>query len=438
MDRKDILEQIRLFGDDVGKKDFTPGETYIYPTAPMIDGDEVANLIDVALDLPKQLSLEGKYTKSFNRKLMDYYGNGVRKVRLTNSGSSANLLAVTAITQPEFGERSAKPGDEVITVAAGFPTTVNPIIQNGLVPVFLDVNLDTVTPNMTELEMAIIKGKTKAVVLANPLGNALDSESIREICDEFNIFFIEDACDSLGGKLNGRPLGTFGDVSTLSFYPAHHLCGGEAGAVVTKSPMLDVVVESLRSWGRSCWCEPGKDNTCGKRFSQKCETLPEGYDHKFMYSRIGYNLKGDEFAAALLDAQFDKLEYFTAMRRLNWKRLREGLDKYSRYFKFMQPTAGSEPSWFGFLITIKDPTPFSRLELITHLEENKVGTRLLFGGNLLRQPMYKNIQHRVYSDLLSTDVICRNSFWIGCHPGMKEEHVKYILGVFDGFMEKHK
>lgn len=440
MQKAEILSDARHYGDSLihNAREFIAGETFIPATSPQLDGDEVHNLVDVALDLPQTLELEGKYTKSFSRKLLEHHGNGTRKVRLTNSGSSANLLAITAITQVEFGEKRAKVGDEVITVAAGFPTTVNPIIQNGLVPVFLDVNLDTLTPSVVDIEMAIEEGKTKAIVLANPLGNAIDAVSIKEIADEYGILFIVDNCDGLGGTLNGIPLGSFGDVSTLSFYPAHHLCGGEAGAVITKSPMIDKVIDSLRSWGRSCWCEPGKDNTCGKRFAQKCELLPEGYDHKYTYSRIGYNLKGSEFSAAILDAQIDKLDFFVSMRRLNWKRLRNGLDKYSKYFKFMKPAEHSEPSWFGFLITIKEPCPFSRLELIQYLEEHKIGTRLMFGGNLLRQPMYKNINHRIFSDLLSTDVIANHSFWIGCHPNMKEEHVEYVLKTFDNFMGRYK
>jgi len=373
-DNAELLEAIRLSNSET--KPFVPGETYIYPTAPLMDTDEVANLVDVALGLPTGLQLEGKYTKSFAKKLAELYKTAPSSIRLTNSGSSANLLAVIAITSQVFGERRAKPGDEVLTVAAGFPTTVNPIIQNGLVPVFLDVNLDTVTPDVTQIEMAIEEGKTKAIVLANPLGNPVDSESIRDICNEFGIFFIEDNCDGLGGTLNGVPLGTFGDISTLSFYPAHQLCGGEAGAVISKTPMLDLIVESFRSWGRACTCAPGQDGRCGKRFGHKYEQLPEGYDHKFAYSHIGYNVKGSEFSAALLDAQFDKLEYFTAMRRLNWNRLHEGLGKYSKYLKFQKATPGSAPSWFGFLITIKEPAPFTRLDLVKFLEANKVGTRL--------------------------------------------------------------
>jgi CDP-6-deoxy-D-xylo-4-hexulose-3-dehydrase len=437
MTKDEILDIIRNEYEGV-KKEFIPGETYIHPTAPMMDSDEVANLIDVALDLPNQIQLEGKYTKSFAQKLGRFYGTQPSSIRLTNSGSSANLVAISALTSPILGERRAKPGDEVLTVAAGFPTTVNPIIQNGLVPVFLDVDLDTITPDIIQLEMAIVEGKTKAIVLANPLGNAVDSESIVDMCKEFGIFYIEDNCDGLGSTLNGVPLGTFGDISTLSFYPAHHLCGGEAGAIVSKTPIMDLVAESFRSWGRACTCAPGQDGRCGKRFGHKYEQLPEGYDHKFAYSHIGYNVKGTEFAASLLDAQIDKLDYFVSMRRLNWSRLRDGLAKHSKYLKFQKPTKGAKPAWFGFLMTIKDPAPFTRLELIKFLDAHKVGTRLLFGGNLLRQPMYKNVEHRVHTDLLSTDVICNNSFWIGCHPSMTEQHTDYIISVFDEFFEAHK
>lgn len=438
MNRDSLIERSRRFGESKTSKKFIPGQTYIYPTAPMMDGDEVANLVDVALSLPERLELEGKYTKSFRRKLLDFYGHNTRNVRLTNSGSSANLVAVSTLTAEEFGEKRARPGDEVITVACGFPTTVNPILQNGLVPVFMDVDINTIVPDPEQIESAIEEGKTKAIVIANPLGNAVDWVALREIADDYGIFLIEDGCDSLGGTLNGQPLGTFGDISTLSFYPAHHLCGGEAGAYITKSPMIDKVATSFRDWGRSCWCEPGKDNTCGKRFSQDGGELPKGYDHKFMYARIGYNVKGDEFSAALLDAQFDKLEYFIAMRRLNWKRLHDGLSKYSKYFRFQSHIKGANPSWFGFLMTIKEPSPFTRPDVVQFLEANKVGTRLLFGGNLLKQPMYQSIKHRVFTDLNNTDIIMRNSFWVGCHPSMQEEHVNYVLSVFDKFMETHK
>jgi CDP-6-deoxy-D-xylo-4-hexulose-3-dehydrase len=288
-----------------------------------------------------------------------------------------------------------------------------------------------------KVEMAIEEGKTKAIMIAHPLGNPFDVEAIREIADEYNLFLIEDNCDGLGGTFGNIPLGTFGDVSTLSFYPAHHLCGGEAGAVVTKSPMIDKVATSLRDWGRACWCEPGKDNTCGKRFSQTIGQLPPHYDHKYTYSRIGYNLKGNEFSAALLDAQIDKLEYFTAMRRLNWNRLREGLDKYSKYFRFMQHSTRANPSWFGFMLSVKQPSPFTRREIIQFLEENKVGTRLFFGGNLIKQPAYDRAEYRIFDDLINTDIIMENSFWIGCHPSMTQSHTDYIIGIFDKFMEKY-
>jgi CDP-6-deoxy-D-xylo-4-hexulose-3-dehydrase len=428
-----LLERSSRYGEGANTYKFVKGETYIYPTAPYMDGDEVKNLVDVALDMPDKMSLRGKYTKSFTSKMLEAHKGVMRLMSLVNSGSSANLAAVSAITASEFGQRALKLGDEVITVAAGFPTTVNPIIQNGGVPVFLDVDLDTICPDPTQIEMAVEEGKTKAIVVANPLGNAVDSESIREICDQYDLFYIEDNSDGLGGTLNGMPLGTFGDLSTLSFFPAHHITGGEAGAVLTRSPMLHKVVESFISWGMGCNCRPFETNRCGTRFSRKVEGLPVDYDHRYIYERIGYNLKGTEFAAALLDAQIDKLDYFVSMRRLNWKRLREGLDKYSNYLKFQKPTTGSSPSWFGFLITLKDPCPFTRRELIMFLEENKIGTRMLFGGNLLRQPMYKNINHRVIGDLHASDVIIRNSFWIGCHPRMGEEEIAYVLGVFDKF-----
>jgi len=438
MKYEDILELIINNEDELsGKKEFVPGQDYISPANAVMNGDEVANLVSVALSLPENKNwLDGKFTTSFTRKLIEVYGNRMRSARLCNSGSSANLLAVTAITQPEFGDRRAKPGDEVITVACGFPTTVNPIVQNGLVPVFLDVSLDTLTPSIIDIEMEIIEGKTKAIVLANPLGNAVDSTAIREICDEFKIFYIEDNSDGLGGKLNGVPLGTFGDISTLSFYPAHHLCGGEQGAVVSSSPMIDKIVRSLMQWGRDCWCSPGKDNTCGKRFGHECGGIE--YDHKYIYSRIGYNLQGTEFSASLLDAQIDKLDYFTSMRKLNWNRLRAGLDKYSKYFKFQMPSKGAEPSWFGFLMTVKEPSPFTRLELTQYLESKMIGTRMMFAGNLLRHPAYKNVEHRVSGELMTSDYIMRNSFWVGCHPAMTEQHTEYIIKTISEFLERYK
>ena len=435
--RDKILSDALEYGDKP-EMEFRAGETYIPVAKAVMNGDEVRNLIDVALDLPDKFTPHGKYTTSFSRKLLAAHRNIMRCVQLTNSGSSANLLAISALTSPAFGRRGIKPGDEIITVAAGFPTTVNPIIQNRAVPVFLDVDTDTFTPDVTQIEMAVEEGKTKAIMLANPLGNPVDSVSIRDICDEFGILYIEDNSDGLGGTLNELPLGTFGDMSTLSFYPAHHLCGGEAGAILSKSPMVNKIINSFCSWGRSCWCEPGKDNTCGKRFSHKWESLPEGYDHKYVYEHIGYNLKGNEFSAALLDAQIDKLDFFIAMRRLNWSRLHVGLEKYSKYLKFQKPTKGSNPSWFGFAISLKEPAPFTRLELVTYLESHKIGTRQFFGGNLLRQPMYKDINHRVFGNLNGSDYLCKNTFWVGCHPAMKEEHVDWIIKTIGDFMESHK
>jgi len=381
---------------------------------------------------------EGRYAHQFERNLVDYYRNTVRNVTLCNSGSSANLLAITTITDPVFGQRRAKPGDEIITVAAGFPTTINPIIQNGLVPVFVDVGLSTFTPNMEVIENAIVEGRTKAVVLAHPLGNPFDVGSLRDICDEYNIFLIEDSCDGLGGTFGNRMVGSFGDLATLSFYPAHHITAGEGGAVLIRdNPMLTKIVKSFRDWGRDCWCEPGKDNTCGKRFCQKLGQLPEGYDHKYTYSRLGYNLKITDLQAALLVSQLKKIDGFVARRRYNWEYLRAGLDKYSKYFRFQTRLPEANPSWFGFAITVKETAPFNRNELIQYLEENKIGTRLLFGGNMLKQPAYKGVRHKVFQALVNTDVIMRDTFWIGVYPGIQDEQLEHMIDTFERFFERH-
>lgn len=427
--REKILEDVKNFINKDTKK-FVPGETYIPPSGKVIDGDDISSLVSSALDA---WLTEGKYAKVFERAMVDFFKNTIRNVSLCNSGSSANLLAVTAITDKVFGERRAKPDDEIITVAAGFPTTLNPIIQNQLTPVFVDVDLDTFVPDVDVIENAIVEGKTKGIVLAHPLGNPFDGDTIRDICNEYGIWLIEDTCDGLGGTLYSRPVGSFGDIATLSFYPAHHITAGEGGACLTQSPMVKKVLESFRDWGRDCWCLPGKDNTCGKRFCQSFPTLPEGYDHKYIYSRIGYNLKATDMQAALLVSQLKKLPDFIARRRHNWQFLREKLDYYKKYFRFMQPIKGADPSWFGFAITVKETAPFNRSELVQYLEEHKVGTRLMFGGNLLQQPAYKGIHHRVFQPLVNTDVIMRDSFWIGVYPGIDDEQLEYIVKVFDQF-----
>jgi CDP-4-dehydro-6-deoxyglucose reductase, E1 len=434
--RETIVERAKEYINKLPKKEFIPGETYIQTSGQVFDGDDVASVVDVALGM---WYADGEHAKEFEKDLRNFYKNTIRHVVLTNSGSSANLLAVTAITDKTFGQRRANSEDEIITVAAGFPTTVNPILQNNLIPVFVDVSLEGFVPDVDVIENAIIEGRTKGIVLAHPLGNPFDADTIRGICDEYGIWFIEDTCDGLGGTLHNKMLGSFGDVSTLSHYPAHHITSGEGGSLLIQSPMVEKVIESYRDWGRDCWCEPGKDNTCGKRFGWKLGDLPECYDHKYTYSRIGYNLKATDFQAALLVSQLKKLPKFIEARRRNWKLLREGLDKYSRYFRFMSPIKGADPSWFGFAITVKPSASFSRNELIPYLESRKVGTRLMFGGNLLRQPAYRDIPHKIFGDdLIHSDIIMRDSLWIGVYPGITDEMIEYTLSVFDDFVESRK
>jgi CDP-6-deoxy-D-xylo-4-hexulose-3-dehydrase len=436
MNQSEIVEQAREFINQQKPQAFIPGSTYITASGQYFDSEDIATLVECALG---QWYAEGKYAHLFEKDLLQFYrgkshGN-LRSIVLANSGSSANLLAITTITDKVFGSRTANPGDEIITVGVGFPTTINPIIQNRLVPVFVDVDLNTLCPDMEVIENAIVEGKTKGVILAHPLGNAFDVEQLRDICNEYGIWLVEDNCDGLGGTLNGKLLGSFGDISTLSFYPAHHITAGEGGACLIQSPMVKKVLQSFRDWGKSCWCEPGVDNTCGKRFCWQEGDLPEGYDHKYTFSRIGYNLKATDLQASLLTSQLKKLPFFVQKRRENWVALREGLDKYKKYFRFMHPTPGSDPSWFGFMITVKESAPFTRRELIDFLESRKIGTRLVFGGNLLRQPAYQNIQYREFQTLINSDVVTSYSFWIGVHPSIGPEQMEYMLKTFDDFIE---
>lgn len=435
MNAEIIVELTKNYIKKQKPKAFVPGSTYITSSGQYFDENDVSTLVECALG---QWYAEGKYAKQFEKDLRIFYNTSyIRHVVLANSGSSANLLAVTAITDKTFGSRRANIGDEVITVGVGFPTTINPIIQNGLIPVFVDVNLNTLCPDVEVIENAIVEGKTKAIILAHPLGNPFDAEQLRDICDEYGIWLIEDNCDGLGGTFNNKLLGSFGDISTLSFYPAHHITAGEGGACLIQSPAVKKVLQSYRDWGKSCWCEPGVDNTCGKRFCWQEGELPEGYDHKYTFSRIGYNLKATDLQASLLTSQLKKLSFFVDKRRQNWQALREGLDKYKKYFRFMQPLKGANPSWFGFLLTVKESAPFTRRELIDYLEEHKIGTRLVFAGNAMRQPAYQGIKHRVFQELVNADVVMSYSFWIGCHPSMTEEMIDYILSVFGTFIEDH-
>lgn len=428
------VAKARNYINNLSPPKFKPGETYIPPASQVVDGDEVANLIEVALS---RRYAEGKYAKAFEKGLLEYYKYAIRGVSLANSGSSANLLTVATITDKVFGERRAEPGDEIITVAAGFPTTINPIIQNGLVPVFVDVSLDTFVPDVEVIENAVVEGKTKGIILAHPLGNAFDAQAIRDICDEYNIWFIEDTCDALGGTFNGKLLGSFGDLATLSFYPAHIIMSGEGGAVMTQSPMVKKVLESYCSWGKDCWCLPGIDNTCGMRFEQKLGELPEGYDHKYTFSRVGYNLKMTDMQASVLLAQLGKLQKFIDARKSNHKYLMEKLEKYSKYFRFQRPIAGADPCWFGFSLTVKETSPFNRNEIISFLESKRIGTRLLFAGNIVRQPAYIGKHYKVFGNLVNSDVIMRDSFWIACHPALTEEMLEYMVKSFDEFIGKY-
>lgn len=434
MKREKVISIVKNYIDGLPTTKFKPNETYIPASGKVIDSNDIASLMEAVLDMH---FTEGRWAKQFEREIQFKFKNLIRHVILCNSGSSANLLAVTAITDPVFGEHSAHPGDEIITVAAGFPTTLNPIIQNKLIPVFVDVDPVTFTPDPEVIEHAVTP-KTKGIVLAHPLGNPFEAEAIRDICDEYGLWMVEDGCDSLGGTLNGIPVGTFGDISTVSFYPAHQITAGEAGAIFTNEPMTKKVIESFRDWGRDCWCETGKDNTCGKRFAWNFPDLPEGYDHKYVYSRIGYNLKTTDLQASLLVSQLNKLDGFVEKRRYNWKRLHDGLSKYSKYLTMPKATVGSKPSWFGFSMGVRETAPFKRHDITMFLELNKIGTRLMFGGNLLRQPAYKNISHRIFQELFNTNTIMRDSFWIGVYPGITDEMIDYTLSTFDKFMKQYK
>lgn len=431
-----IIEKSRRYVNSLPKPKFVPGETYITSSGQVSDGEEAAVLVDVAL---KGRFAEGPYVKQFDKDLRDYLNHQVRFSNLCNSGSSASLLAMTTITAEEFGSHRAMPGDEIITVAAGFPTTVNPILQNRLVPVFVDVAIGTYVPNPIHIE-EMVSAKTKAIILAHPLGNPYDLKAVRDIADEYDLFLIEDACDALGGKFDGNMVGTYGDMATLSFYPAHQITAGEGGAVLTDSPMIDKVLKSFRDWGRDCWCAPGKDNTCGKRFDWQLGALPKGYDHKYTYSRMGYNLKATEMQAAILCAQLKKLPDFVERRRHNWQRLHDGLMAMGadKYLILPRATANSEPSWFGFCLTVKESAAFTRPQIINFLEHKKIGTRLLFGGNLMRQPAYKGIVHRAHDQLYNSDTIMRQTFWVGVWPGITDEMVDYMLEVFEDFITSHQ
>ncbi len=395
------------------------------------DSEEMVSLVDASLDF---WLTAGRFSRQFEKEFSELLG--VKHCLLVNSGSSANLLAVSSLTAKEFGERRFLPGDEVITSACAFPTTVNPIIQNNLIPVFVDVEPGSYNVPADKIEKAITN-RTKAVFIAHTLGNPADLYKIMEVVGKHNLWFIEDNCDALGSKYEGKYTGTFGHISTYSFYPAHHITMGEGGALVTNDPDISRVVKSFRDWGRDCWCEPGCDNTCGKRFAQQLGDLPYGYDHKYAYSHIGYNLKLTDMQAAIGVAQLKKLPLFTEIRKRNWQALYRGLKGYQDYLILPEAESGSDPNWFGFAITVRDDSLFSRNDIVNYLERRKISTRPLFSGNILRHPAYQNIKHRVYGRLANTDYIMKNTFWIGVYPGLDEDKINYVTGVFKSFFKQY-
>ena len=402
-------------------KSIVAGENYIPVTGKVIDKEDLLFGVEAVLD---GWLTAGRFSNEFERELSRFMG--ARFALMVNSGSSANLLAFYTLTSPKLEERQILPGDEIITVAAGFPTTINPLIQYGCVPVFLDIDIPSYNIKHELIESAITP-KTKAIMVAHTLGNPFNLQVVMDVAKKYNLWVIEDDCDSLGAEYNGKKTGTFGDLATLSFYPAHHITMGEGGAVLINNPKLKKIAESFRDWGRDCWCEPGKDNTCGLRFCQKLGDLPEGYDHKYTYSHIGFNLKATDIQAAIGLSQLKKANGFIERRRRNHEMLYSKVKQLEEYFILPEATANSNPSWFGFLLTIKDGTKINRNKLVAFLEEQKIGTRLLFGGNLLNQPAYKNLNYRVVGNLDNTNKVMHDAFWLGVWPGLEETHYDYII-----------
>ncbi len=414
---------------------------YIPASGKVLDEKELLNMIDASLDM---WLTAGRFNDEFEKKFSDFLNT--KHCLTVNSGSSANLLALTALTSYKLGDKSLKQGDEVISVAAGFPTTINPIVQNGLIPVFVDIEAGTYNIKAEDIEKSLTD-KTRAIFIAHTLGNPFNLDKVMEICQKHDLWLIEDNCDALGSRYKNKFTGTFGHIGTFSFYPAHHITMGEGGAVVTNDKTLYKILLSLRDWGRDCWCSPGKDNTCNKRFSYQLGNLPYGYDHKYIYSNLGYNLKITDWQASIACAQMDKLDKFSEKRDENFKLLYEGLKKFNEYFILPEALPEAKPSWFGFILSLKENTKFNRLDVIKYLEENKIGTRLLFSGNILRQPLFVhnhiplriNDSEVLYSDELTeehfimlpnTEFIMNNAFWIGLWPGIRQKEINYILEVF--------
>ncbi len=421
--REDIVAMARAWYDAQPASAFVPGETYIPPSGKVMDGDDCAALVDASLDM---WLTAGRYAQRFERELADRFGR--RDSKLTVSGSAANLLAFATLTSWKLGSRALKPGDEVLTVAAGFPTTVTPIIQYGCIPVFVDIDIATHNVDVDALEAAI-GPKTRAVMIAHSLGNPFDVSRIADLCRKHGLYLIEDCCDAFGATVNGQQVGTFGDIATLSFYPAHHITMGEGGAVLMNDPKLAKICESFRDWGRDCYCAPGCDNSCNKRFNWRLGTLPKGYDHKYTYSHVGYNMKVSDMQAALGCSQLGKLDRFIAARRANFEGLTRRLKSagLEAFFHLPQPLPNSEPSWFGYLLTLRDDARINRNMMTSMLEDRKVGTRMLFAGNLLRQPAFMDIKRRIAGSLEHTDKVMCDSFWMGVWPGLDDPRLDYMV-----------
>ena len=427
--RRKILGLVREFAtESLARGAFRPGETAVPPAGKVLNADDLASMVDASLD---GWLTTGRFNQAFEERLAAYLG--VAHARTTNSGSSANLLALSALTSPLLGERALKTGDEVITAAAGFPTTVNPILQNGLVPVFVDATLPSYNPSVENVAAAI-SPRTRAISLAHALGNPFAAEEMRALADRHGLWLLEDCCDALGSTYRGRKVGTFGHAGTLSFYPAHQITTGEGGAVFTSGELLLRAVESFRDWGRDCWCAPGKENTCGKRFDWQLGDLPKGYDHKYIYAHAGYNLKITDMQAALGLSQLARIDAFVAARARNYAWLRARLAPLAGQLILPEATPESEPSWFGFPLTLDESVDFSRVDLLKYLDQRRVGTRLLFGGNLTRQPYLAGRAYRVAGKLDIADRIARDTFWIGLWPGLGEPELAHVADAIEEFV----
>jgi len=428
--KKEILNLVDQFAaDKFSQKDFIPGVTPVPVSGKVLDAEELKYMVEASLD---GWLTTGRFNKEFEEKIASFVG---AKLAMTvNSGSSANLVAFMTLTSPKLKERAILQGDEVISVAAGFPTTINPIIQFGAIPVFIDIDIPTYNIQVDEIESAISK-KTKAIMIAHSLGNPFDVKKIREICDKHNLWLIQDSCDALGAKFDSKPLGFYGDIGTVSFYPAHHITMGEGGLVYTNSIKLKKIAESFRDWGRDCYCDTGKDNTCNKRFNWQLGNLPKGYDHKYTYTHMGYNFKITDMQAACGIAQLKKIDGFIKKRLENFNYLYSLFSKLNDYFILPKKTKNSEPSWFGFLLTIKE-NKINRNELLKFLDEKKIGTRLLFSGNVTKQPYMLDKKYIVHKDLKNTDKVMNNSFWLGVYPGLEKKHLDYIYSTVKEFIKK--